>query len=317
MKLMKTTALAAAAIGLVAVAGTQMGTSTAKAQSAESAPAAASSIPEHKGTFSSGKLDTVTYTPACPAFVFDFDAAAIQESNSRAFVESEKRRFENIRDKWDAYEDCLMENGSRDIDRLRVYLGDYLSSMANDEAKAFNAMNGAATANIERIGKLPAPKASKKKGETASEAAAPTFAAWTAPTGRFVGTLTASGDTFTYQTSCPSALGSLTEEAFNTETTRNGFNAKLDELRATPDRINQVRACRQENVGQDYELIKTAVNQGVNAVFLPAKNDFERKFAAVRFQLNEHQKPGGLLAPPELPKPPAKKAPAPAPKKKK
>jgi hypothetical protein len=185
MKAMKTTLIATAAIGLVAAIGTQFGGVPAFAQAA--APAAApapavSNIPVHAGNFTGGKVDSITYTPSCPAFKFDMDAAAIQESTSRAYVEGEKRRFDAVREKWDAYEDCLVENARRDIDVVRISLGDYLSAAANEEAKAFNGMNAAATGNIERIGKLPAPKASKKKGDAAAaEAPQAALSAWTEP----------------------------------------------------------------------------------------------------------------------------------------
>jgi hypothetical protein len=322
MKAMKTTLIATAAIGLVAAIGSQFGGVPAFAQSAAPAAApAASNIPVHPGNFSGGKVDSLAYTPSCPAFKFDMDAAAIQESTSRTYVEGEKRRFEAVREKWDAYEDCLIENARRDIDVIRINLGEYLSTTANEEAKAFNAMNTAATANIERIGKLPAPKAPKKKGEVAAvEAPQAALSAWTEPKGRFIGTLTGSAAQPLYVSSCPSATGTLTAEAFVTANSRNGFNALLDELRAMPDRINQVRTCRQENGQEDYEVIQKVVQDGVNVVFQPSKVAFEKEYAAVRFQLNEHQKPGGLLAPPEMGRAPAKKAPpakAPAGKAKK
>jgi hypothetical protein len=326
MKAMKTTLIATAALGLVAAIGAQFGGVPAFAQTAAPAAAptpvpAASSIPVHAGSFSGGKVDSLTYTPSCSVFKFDMDAAAIQESTSRTYVEGEKRRFEAVREKWDAYEDCLVENARRDIDVVRINLGDYLSNAANEEAKAFNGMNAAATGNIERIGKLPAPKAPKKKGEgAAAEAPQAALSAWTEPKGRFVGTLTGSAAQPQYTSACPAALGAITAESFVNENTRNGFNALLDELRAMPDRINQVRSCRQENGQDDYEVIQKVVQDGVNAVFQPSKTAFEKEYAAVRFQLNEHQKPGGLLAPPEMGRAPAKKAPpakAPAAKKKK
>lgn len=324
MKAMKTTLIATAAIGLVAAIGVQFGGVPAFAQAAApvAAPApAASTVPVYAGNFSGAKVDALTYTPSCPTFKFDMDAAAIQESTSRAFVEGEKRRFDAVREKWDAYEDCLIENARRDIDVIRINLGEYLSAAANEEAKAFNAMNTAATGNIERIGKLPAPKAPKKKGEVAAvEAPQAALSAWTEPKGRFVGTLTGSAAQPQYTSSCPSAIGTLTAEAFVSSNTRNGFNALLDELRAMPDRINQVRTCRQENGQEDYEVIQKVVQDGVNVVLQPSKVAFEKEFAAVRFQLNEHQKPGGLLAPPEMGRAPAKKAPpakAPAGKAKK
>lgn len=322
MKAMKTTLIATAAIGLAAAIGTQFVGVPAFAQATAPAEApATSSIPVHPGNFSGSKVDTLTYTPSCPAFKFDMDAAAIQESTSRTFVEGEKRRFDAVREKWDAYEDCLVENARRDIEAIRINLGDYLSNAANEEAKAFNAMNAAATANIERIGKLPAPKQSKRKNEPAAvEAPQAALSAWTEPKGRFIGTLTGSAAQPQYTSACPTALGTLTADAFASENTRNGFNALLDELRAAPDRINQVRTCRQDNGQEDYEVIQKVVQDGVNSVFQPSKTAFEKEFAAVRFQLNEHQKPGGLLAPPEMGRAPAKKAPpakAPAGKAKK
>jgi hypothetical protein len=314
MKAMKTTLIATAAIGLVAAIGAQLGGVPAFAQAAAPtvAPApAASTIPVHSGNFSGGKVDSLAYTPSCPAFNFDMDAAAIQESTSRTYVEGEKRRFEAVREKWDSYEDCLVENARRDIEAIRVNLGDYLSNSANEEAKAFNSMNAAATGNIERISKLPAPKAPKKKGEVAAvEAPQAALSAWTEPKGRFVGTLTGSAAQPLYTSSCPAALGTMTAEAFAESNTRNGFNGLLDELRAMPDRINQVRTCRQENGQEDYEVIQKVVQDGVNSVFQPRKTAFEKEYAAVRFQLNEHQKPGGLLAPPEMGRAPVKKAPA-------
>jgi hypothetical protein len=320
MKAMKTKLIATVAIGLVGAIGAQFVNAPAFAQAQTSAPAA-SSIPVHVGNFSGAKVDSLAYTPSCPAFKFDMDAAAIQESASRTFVEGERRRFEAIREKWDSYEDCLIENARRDIESIRVSLGDYLSNAANEEAKTFNSMNTAATGNIERISKLPAPKAPKKKGEVvAVEAPQAALSAWTEPKGRFVGNLIGSAAQPQYTSSCPAALGTLTVEAFVESNTRNGFNALLDELRAMPDRINQVRTCRQENGQEDYEVIQKVVQDGVNAVFQPSKTAFEKEYAAVRFQLNEHQKPGGLLAPPEMGRAPAKKAPpskAPAAKAKK
>jgi hypothetical protein len=269
------------------------------------APANESNIPRHYGIYKGDKIDVLSYQPTCPSFSIGMDAAAIQESASRAFVEAEDRRFKSIRDSWDAFEDCLTENARRDIEAVRQNLGDALSKAANDEATIFNAMNAAATANIERISKLPAPKAPKppRGGAPAAAAAAPpasTLSAWTPPTGRMVGSLSGPAQSPVYVSGCPQALGALTPESFNTETSRAGFNTLLDELRALPERINQVRTCRQENGQEDYEAVQKAVTDGVNAVFVPRKTAFEREYAAVRFQLNEHRKPGGLLAAPEM-----------------
>lgn len=332
MKFSKTVAVAGVSVGAIIMAAAFSGSSVAIAQTPAAAPpakaaapaaaSAASNIPRHAGTYRGDKVDAQTYAPSCPAFTIGMDAAAIQESSSRSYVEGEARRFEGIREQWDAYEDCLTENARRDIEVVRNALGDTLSAAATSEASVFNAMNTAATANIERIGKLPVAKAAKapRGAPTPAPAAATpavsTLSAWTNPTGRFVGTLTGSAAAPAYASGCPDALSGITPEAFTAETTRDGFNRLLDELRAKPDRINQARTCRQTNGQDDYEAVQKTVQDGVNAIFVPRKSAFEREYAAVRFQLNEHRKPGGLMAPPEMGRAKAK-APAARPKAKK
>jgi hypothetical protein len=340
MRLMKTAALTTVAlsgllaVGLYATAQAQTATpaqpapnaapkAAAPAQATPSAaPKAATpatparpTVPRHPGTFSGGKIDQLTYVPTCPAFTMDMDAAAIQESSSKAFVEGEARRFETIREKWDAHEDCLTENARLDIEAIRTKLGDDLSNQANAEVTAFNALNAAAQANVDRVSKLAAPKA-KKGAPAAAPAAAPPLSPWTTPTGRLVGSLSGNGQAPEYVTGCPSAVAAVTVADLGSVGTRDGFNALVEELKVMPGRINEVRTCRQDNGQQDYEAVQQAIEKGVNAVFVPRKNAFERTYSAVRFQLNEHRKAGGLLAPPELRRP-AKAAPKAAPKKKK
>jgi hypothetical protein len=314
MKLNKTATLATVALGALVTVIAYNATAqtpaaaTPPAKAATPASSAASSIPRHVGTYSGEKVDAMRYVPSCPNFNLGMDAAAIQESNSRAFVEGEARKFLTIRDQWDTYEDCLTENARRDIDLVRNVLGNTLSSSATAEATAFNAMNTAATTNVERISRLPAPKAPKAaKGAVAAVAgiAAPTVSAWTPPTGRFIGSISGTAAAPIYKSGCPDALGALSPAVFASETTRDGFSKLLDELRAMPDRINQVRTCRQENGQQDYEVMQKVVTDGVNAVFVPRKAAFEREYAAISFQINEHKKPGGVLAPPEMGRRPA------------
>jgi hypothetical protein len=328
MKLTKTLTFAGVSLGALVLAVALSGGSVAIAQTPAVAPAAAptpaappakaaapapaaSNIPRHPGVYRGDKVDAQTYAPSCPVYTIGMDAAAIQESSSRAFVEGEARRFENIRERWDAYEDCLTENARLDIDVVRNSLGDTLSAAAANEASVFNAMQAAATTNIERISKMPVPKAPKAPrgapAVAAPVAAAVALSPWTNPTGRFVGSLTGMAMAPVYMSGCPDALGGMTPATFNAEATRDGFNNLLTELRAKPERINQARACRQENGQDDYEAIQKTVQDGVNAVFVPSKSAFEREYAAVRFQLNEHRKAGGLLAPPEMSRP---KAPA-------
>jgi hypothetical protein len=316
MKLTKTTTFATVGFGaLLTVLAYNATAQTPAAATKAPTPTAASptsNIPRHVGSYTGDKIDNMRYTPSCPAFVMGMDASAIQESNSRAFVEGEVRKLATIRDTWDAHEDCLTENARRDIDLVRNVLGDTLSSNATAEAAAFNAMNTAATENVGRIGKLAAPKAPKapRGAPPAAPVAAPAaLSAWTTPTGRFIGTLSGTAAAPVYKSGCPDAMGSLSAASFTNEGTREGFERLLNELRAMPDRINQVRTCRQENGQSDYEAVQKVVTDGVNAVFVPRKSAFEREYAAVNFQINEHKKPGGLLAPPDSRRAPAKAAP--------
>jgi hypothetical protein len=318
MRLTKTTTLATVGFGALltvlaynATAQTPAAATPPAAKAAAPAAPATSSIPRHVGTYSGSKIDTVRYTPSCPEFVMSMDAAAIQESNNRAFVEGEARKILTIREKWDEYEDCVTTNAGRDIELLREALGSTLSNSATAEVTAFNAMNNAASANVGRIGKLAAPKAPKApRGAPATPAAAgPTLSAWTTPTGRFIGTLSGTTSAPVYTTGCPDPLGTLSVESFVNEGTRDGFEGLLAELRAKPDRINQARTCRQENGQSDYEVLRETVNRDINTIVGPKKNAFEREYAAINFQINEHKKPGGVLAPPDSRRAPSKAAP--------
>jgi hypothetical protein len=333
MKLNKTATMASVALGTAiafvaysAIAQTPAAAPAPAAKAAAPAPTStASTIPRFVGNYRGEKVDAMTYVPSCPAFTMGLDAAAIQESNSRAFVEGESRKLSAVRDQWDAYEDCLTENARRDIDVVRTVLGETLSGAATAEADVFRGLNAAASGNIERIGKVAAAKAPKAPRGGTAPAAAPTaapgsrpgFSAWTPPTGRFIGTLSGTAAQPVYKSGCPEAFGTLSPAMFASEATREGYTVLLDELKALPDRINQVRTCRQENGQQDYEAVQKVVTDGVNAVFVPRKSAFEREYAAVQFQLNEHRKPGGLLAPPEMNRGKAKAPPAARPKAKK
>jgi hypothetical protein len=313
MKFTKTTAAATVGLGALVAALAYSTTSIAVAQTpatptpapkaAAAAPAASTTgnSPRFVGTFTGTKADAIAYSSTCPAFTFGMDAAAIQESNSRAYVEGEARRFETVRDRWDAYEDCVADNAGRDVDSIRTVLGDTLSDLSTSDATLFNALNTAAQANVARISAMPAAKAPKaaKNAPAATVAAAP-LSAWTPPTGRLVGTLTGTFTAPVYTTGCPSPMGDLSVASFATVASRDGFNALIEELKARPDRINQVRTCRQENGQADYDAIRKSVTDSVNASLGPRKNAFEREYAAVRFQLNEHRNPGGLLAPAEM-----------------
>ncbi|KAF0110117.1 MAG: hypothetical protein FD128_1815 [Hyphomonadaceae bacterium] len=159
--------LAFISLGAVAMAiiGAYSYSNGANAQAAQE-PAApkASSIPRHVGSFSAGLINAITYTPSCPGYVFPMDAAAIQESRSRAFVEAEVIRFRNIREGMDNYEDCMIENARRDIDVISGKLSAYLTAEAGKEAANYSALGEAARANADRIRSGGGGAAKKKKG---------------------------------------------------------------------------------------------------------------------------------------------------------
>lgn len=318
MTIIKKTAATTLALGALAAGAVWIGHAPAMAQqgaapapatkAAEAAaqPAPANpNIPRHVGRFAGGPVDRSTYVPTCPAFVIGMDAAAINESNSRAFVEGEARKFDTLRERWDAYEDCLIENGRRDIELVRIALGNALSAQATAEGNAFNALNAAATAAVPRI-----QESLKKAKRPAKGAAAPVLptvtSTWTAPQGRHMGTLSAGpADQVVWTSGCPVYTFEVTEADFANATGAT-FNVYADALRPIPERITAQRTCRQENGQDDYDAVQKLINDGVNAVYGPAKGAFEAEYNAIRFQLNQHRQAGGLLAPADRARPAAK-----------
>lgn len=264
---------------------------TTNAQPATGNTAPARTVPRHPGVFAAGAADQAVYTPTCPAYVFDMDATAIQESRSRAFVEQQAAKFRTIREGMDSYEDCLTENARVDIDIIRDKVSSYISDTAAVEVANFTSLNGAATTNVARIRS----KGNKKvgpKGETV-------VSTYVKPEGRKVGTVAAGPlTTFTYNNACPAFMGEITTDDFNTETNINRYNALLNYLSAMPAKIDEVRACRNDNAQKDYDDLQNRVQDGVNAVFIPIKSNFERQYQLVNAQLNLHREPGGLLAAP-------------------
>jgi hypothetical protein len=316
MKLTKTTAAASLAICGLAAGIAWVGFAPAMAQQAASAtpapapPVPVSNVPRHVGTFSGGRIDQSTYVPSCPKFAIGMDAQAINESNSRAYVEAEARKFESLRERWDGYEDCLIENGRRDIELVRVALGNTLSSQAVAEGNAFNTLNAAATAAVPRIQELMKKAKRPAKNAPAAAAAAGITSTWTAPQGRHVGSLSAGpADAVVWSSGCPVYTFEVTEADFANATAAN-FNVLAEALRPMPERITAQRSCRQDNGQDDYDAVQKLINDGVNAVYGPAKGAFETEYNAIRFQLNQHRQAGGLLAPPDRARAPAKKAPA-------
>lgn len=249
------------------------------------------SVPRHPGVFAAGAADQAVYTPTCPAYVFDMDATAIQESRSRAFVEQQAAKFRTVREAMDAYEDCLTENARVDIDIIRDKVSAYISDSASSEVANFNSLNSAASTNVARIRS----KGNKKvgpKGETV-------VSTYVKPEGRKIGSVAAGPlTTFTYMNACPAFMGEITLDDFNTETNINRFNALLNYLNGMPAKIDEVRVCRNDNAQKDYDALQERVQSGVNAVFVPVKTNFERQYQLVNAQLNLHREPGGLLAAP-------------------
>ncbi|KAF0185297.1 MAG: hypothetical protein FD163_1112 [Hyphomonadaceae bacterium] len=311
--------LAFISLGAVAMAiiGAYSYSNGANAQAAQE-PAApkASSIPRHVGSFSAGLINAITYTPSCPGYVFPMDAAAIQESRSRAFVEAEVIRFRNIREGMDNYEDCMIENARRDIDVISGKLSAYLTAEAGKEAANYSALGEAARANADRIRSGGGGAAKKKKGAPATAAPAETgvfVSTYTKPTGRQIGSITAgTADAINYSNPCGAFLGEVSANHFANVVGSAAFNSLVDYLQHMPEKIEEFRACRNEQTNEDYDLIQLKVQDGVNAVFVPVKTNFERQYNLVNTQLNLHRQPGGLLAPASTPRP---KAPAPAKKK--
>lgn len=270
--------------------------------------------PRVPGNFSGGSIATTKYSPACAPFVFDMDADAINRAQSRAFLVAENTRFNQLRDKWDNYENCITINARRDIDAVRDVISDYVTNEANKETETLNALNAAATANLDRVKALAASK--KAKASSALPTIAPSE--WKKPEGRLIGTVKSGPiGADSYNGGCPIYKFNITADSFASVASGPGFNALIEALKNSAPSITEARVCRNENSQKDYTDLQTIIQDGLNAVYVPAKTDFESKYVAVRNQLNLQREPGGLLAPSNTPRPSASPAPKAKAKKKK
>jgi hypothetical protein len=304
----------------------------AMAQSAE--PAAATRTIERKpGVFSGGPISSLTYTPSCGQFEVGIDAAAIQESTSRDFVASQARLFDTLQDRWDAYNDCVLENARVDFDLFVTRDADGTAKFGrvveagvkgpNDAMVAqFNAARDAAAANQPRIAEIaarrPARPERRRRGEEAPAAPPPEeglpAVTWVAPAddARFEGTISAGpANTVTYTSGCPAYSVESSAEAFNTSQSPTHFNGLIDLLNTAPGKIQQASSCVSGQASDDANMIDDVINRGVDAFLRPQIEAYGIRRSAIQTQLNFHRQPGGLLAPPELRRP----TPAPAPRR--
>ena len=258
--------------------------------------------PRVPGTFTGGSIATTKYAPACAPFVFDMDADAINRARDRAFVVAENARFNQLRDRWDNYENCITINARRDIDAMRDLISDHVTIEAEKESTGLNALNTAATSNLERVKALAVAK--KAKAAAATETA-PT-SNWVKPEGRQIGSVQAGPiGANSYIGGCPVYQFSITAQNFATVTTGAGFNALIEALKQAAPKITEARECRNDNGQKDYTAVQNVIQDGLNAVYVPAKTNFENKYVAVRNQLNLQREPGGLLAASNTPRPAA------------
>ena len=251
--------------------------------------ASTSSIPRNPGVLTAGKLDSITYTPNCTKkFVFDVDAAAIQESTNRAFLLAQEAKFNGLRQRWNEYEDCMVENAKLDVKELNDKLSAYIQASADLEEKSYIATSQAANEASARIA------ANKKK--VAPKGFTPI--AWTEiePTARAMGTVTAGPiSSITYASGCGVYTGEVTVEDFKNVTSPEDFNKMVDVLKVGPAKIQKAIDCRNKNVQEDFTIISKKIQDDLNAAYLPEKTKFETQYAKVRNQFNMQRQAGGAL----------------------
>lgn len=306
-----------AAVAAVLVVGA---ITAATAQPAPPAPAAAPAAtppappeapsfsgPRHAGDYSSGTFDVTIYSPTCPAFVIGVDATAINEATSRSFVEAQEQIFRGERERFDSYEDCLLNNGSEDINTSGRVISESVSALSNGEANTFRALVDAVNANLPRVQALaaqPRPTERRRRGQDATPAAAPTVPTFVSTTvipaaeTRLVGTISGSASSPIYTSGCPTYSFPFTAADVNAVSSPAAFNAMGDALRVIGPQIASLIECRNFNMEADYDALQTRVNSGINTVFQPVRARFERDYAEINFQFNQQRLPGGLLAPP-------------------
>lgn len=250
-------------------------------------------VPRIYGTFTEGLVSEVAYKPAaCPAFVFDIDAVALQNSTSRAYAEAESAKLPALKARWDKYENCLVKNAKLDSELLFEKLKNSFAAPNDIEIAAFNKVFAAVNPARERI----AADTKKKKNVNIVE---PDFVStWKDPTGRILGKLSkGSADSIVYTSGCPVYLGEVSVEHLQNAKTPKLYQQLADIINATDQRRAATLKCRNDNTGPDYNEVAKSIQAGFDVVYKETAREYNRKIAILEKVIEVAKKPGGTLAP--------------------
>ena len=284
-------------------------------------PVKTDAIPRIYGSLTSGKVDGLKYTPAvCPAFVFDIDAVALQNSTSRAYAEAEVAKVPALKARWQKFEDCLVSNTKQDSSLILNKLQNSFKGPDTIELDAYSKIIDSTKINRERIIEE-LKKKSKIKSKKPDTLVEPNFVTtWKAPEGRMIGTITEGTiDKVQYSSGCPLYLGEVTIKDLDEVKTAARYEQLAANINQTDDRRRAHLKCRNENTTLDYNEISKAIQTGFDGVYKPAGTEYLRKISILEKVIEVARKSGGTLAPtgkPTISKPVAKPVAKPVTKKK-
>lgn len=315
-------AVAGVALMLAAPAGAQTNAAPQAASAAPAAPAGPTLTgPRRPGVFSAGSIDAVKYTPTCGDFDVGIDAAAIQESTSRTFILEQERLFNGLQDRWDAWQDCITQNANIDYLALQKLMADSVRVQLEGGVTNYNATSQAAQAAVSRIqalGSRAAPKKEKKRrGKEEAVAAVAEVVepeiplpTWSMSGDRAFGSLSGGTvDAIAYTSGCPAFDLRVSPEGFGSVTSGATFNSMITALNAGREPLLAWNKCVGDEANKDFKDIEDVINTGASAVLNPAIARYSQRRGAIQTQLNFHRAPGGVLAPADVRRPPAKAAP--------
>ncbi len=259
------------------------------------------SVPRHRGVFSEGAPEKISYTATCPKFVFDISASKIQESNDRAFVEAEIAKIPSLEEKWEDYKLCLKTNFDLDRNIVKDNINSALTAYVQNDKVYGDDVYNAIDAQWQVILK------NEKAKKTITEE--PYVSNWKAPAGVFKGYFTgAKPEEVKYIATCPAYQPEVTAQTISQVQTRARLIQIIDVIKAQKARREAHADCRQKQAIEDFmSLQKSIVDSFSDVTWKPEVETYLKKLDVLNNVVAGLKMPGGILGPKAVAKPMAPK----------
>lgn len=256
------------------------------------APAEAPEVPRIIGEISAGTAQTVVYATRCQAFVLGLSAEEAQAAETAAEIQRVRDRYNSARDRFSAYQDCIVENATRDVGELSDSMNKQIETSLRARNAEIAAQAQATVAALQERGKKPFPPPPRqRRGQPApAPEAPPEPAAAPAPepeTPRLLGSFSAGPvPSSQYASACPGVTLEWTPERATAITTREQFTEAADYVNGLSDRLNAANECVIENANEDLRGVAQKIEGDVRVKLTAEAENLNKELRAIQFYLN-------------------------------